>query len=36
MGVKNYMLGVLVKIIICKISARVIVNVIRHVKLMNI
>ena len=35
-SVNNQMIGVLVKVIICGIPARVIVNVIRHVKLMNI
>ena len=35
-SVNNQMIGVLVKVIIYGIPARVIVNVIRHVKLMNI
>ena len=35
-SVNNYMIGVLVKIIICGIIVYVIVNVIKHVKLMNI
>ena len=33
--VKNYMISVLVKMIICEILARVIVNVIKGVKLTN-
>ena len=34
--VKNYMISVLVKMIICEILAQVIVNVIKGVKLTNI
>ena len=34
-SVKNWMIGVLVKMIVCGILVHVIVNVIRHVKLMN-
>ena len=34
-GVKNYMIGVFVKIIICGILVRMIVSVIRQVKLTN-
>ena len=35
-SVKNWMIGVIVKMIICRILALVIVNAIKHVKLMNI
>ena len=35
-SVKNYMMVVLVKMIICEIPVGEIVNVIRHVKSMNI
>ena len=35
-SVKTYMIGVLVEMIVCRILVPVIVNVVRHVKLMNI
>lgn len=34
--VKSYMIGVLVKMLICGIKLRVILSVIRHVKLSNV